>query len=123
MFRGMHMTHGESLFGIHGTALTLRSQRLNLLASNIANAATPGYRARDIDFDRALGLAQRGFSPDRAASEAVAYRVPVTPSIDGNTVELSTEQTLFAENAMQYRTTLSFLEGRINTLRRALKGE
>jgi flagellar basal-body rod protein FlgB len=47
----------------------------------------------------------------------------VTPSVDGNTVELSTEQTLFAENAVQYRTTLSFLEGRINTVRRALKGE
>ena len=49
--------------------------------------------------------------------------MPVTPSLDGNTVELSTEQTLFAENAVQYRTTLSFLEGRINTLKRALKGE
>ena len=49
--------------------------------------------------------------------------MPLTPSIDGNTVELNTEQTLFAENAMQYRTTLSFLEGRISTIRRALKGE
>ena len=113
----------ESLFGVHGTALALRSQRLSILASNIANAATPGYRARDIDFDRALQLAGRGFSADDAASGAVAYRVPVTPSVDGNTVELSTEQTLFAENAVQYRTTLSFLEGRINTIKRALKGE
>lgn len=119
----MHMANGESLFGIHGAALTLRSQRLNLLASNIANAATPGYRARDIDFDRALSLASRGYGADRAANEAVAYRVPISPSIDGNTVELSTEQTLFAENAMQYRTTLAFLEGRISTIRRALKGE
>jgi flagellar basal-body rod protein FlgB len=49
--------------------------------------------------------------------------VPTTPSIDGNTVELSTEQTLFAENAVQYRATLSFLEGRISTIRRAWKGE
>ena len=117
------MADGESLFGISGTALTLRSQRLNLLASNIANAATPGYRARDIDFNQALNLASRGYSADRAATEALAYRVPLTPSIDGNTVELNTEQTLFAENAMQYRTTLSFLEGRISTIRRALKGE
>ena len=113
----------ESLFGLHGTALALRSQRLSILASNIANAATPGYRARDIDFDRALELAGRGYSSEQAAGEAVAYRVPVTPSLDGNTVELSTEQTLFAENAVQYRTTLSFLEGRINTIKRALKGE
>jgi flagellar basal-body rod protein FlgB len=113
----------DSLFGVHGTALALRSQRLSMLASNIANAATPGYRARDIDFDRALELAGRGYSADRAASDSVAYRVPVTPSLDGNTVELSTEQTLFAENAVQYRTTLSFLEGRIATVKRALKGE
>ena len=117
------MAEGEGLFGIHGAALTLRSQRLNLLASNIANAATPGYRARDIDFDRALNLASRGYNADQAADQSVAYRVPLTPSIDGNTVELNTEQTLFAENAMQYRTTLSFLEGRISTIRRALKGE
>ena len=117
------MPQENSLFGVHGTALALRSQRLSLLASNIANAATPGYRARDIDFDRALNLASRGYSHTQAAQEAVAYRVPVTPSLDGNTVELSTEQTLFAENAVQYRTTLSFLEGRINTVKRALKGE
>ena len=117
------MAQGESLFGIHGTALTLRSQRLSLLASNIANAATPGYRARDIDFDRAMALASRGQSAENVAEGAVAYRVPINPSVDGNTVELSTEQTLFAENAVQYRTTLSFLEGRISTIRRALKGE
>ena len=117
------MAQGEGLFGVHGTALTLRSQRLSLLASNIANAATPGYKARDIDFNRALDLASRGYSADQAANDAVAYRVPVTPSLDGNTVELSTEQTLFADNAVQYRTTLSFLEGRISTIRRALKGE
>ena len=117
------MPQENSLFGIHGTALALRSQRLSLLASNIANAATPGYRARDIDFDRALDLAGRGYGANEAAESAVAYRVPINPSLDGNTVELSTEQTLFAENAVQYRTTLSFLEGRINTIRRALKGE
>lgn len=117
------MAGSENIFGVHGTALALRSQRLSLLASNIANAATPGYKARDIDFDRALQLATRGRSTDDAASESVAYRVPITPSLDGNTVELSTEQTLFAENAVQYRTTLAFLEGRISTIRRALKGE
>ena len=114
------MAEGNGLFGIHGTALSLRSQRLSLLASNIANAATPGYRARDIDFTQALARASRGMDAGSAAESSVAYRVPVTPSIDGNTVELSTEQTLFAENAVQYRTTLAFLEGRISTIRRAL---
>jgi len=117
------MADGQSIFGLHGTALALRSQRLSMLASNIANAATPGYKARDINFERALDLASRGRQVSQAADEAADYRVPVTPSLDGNTVELSTEQTLFAENAVQYRTTLAFLEGRISTVKRALRGE
>lgn len=90
-----------------------------MLASNIANAATPNYKARDIDFESALGLAASG----KDTTSAVKYRVPVQPALDGNTVELSTEQTAFAENAVQYRTTLSFLEGRIASVTRALKGE
>ena len=117
------MAGSDQLFGIHGTALALRSQRLSMLASNIANAATPGYKARDIDFDKAMNLATQGQSLDGAVGGAAAFRVPVSPSLDGNTVELSTEQTLFAENAVQYRTTLAFLEGRISTVKRALKGE
>ncbi len=113
----------NELFGVHGTALALRSQRLAMLASNIANAATPGYKARDIDFSAAMDAASSGMDLGGAVDGATRYRVPVMPSLDGNTVELSTEQTLFAENAVQYRATLAFLEGRINTVRRALKGE
>jgi flagellar basal-body rod protein FlgB len=109
----------DALFGIHGTALALRSQRLTMLASNIANAATPNYKARDIDFKAAMGLAQQGSDP----ALAIRYRVPVQASLDGNTVELPTEQTAFAENAVQYRTTLAFLDGRIASITRALKGE
>lgn len=118
------MAWDDKLFGVHGKALELRSQRLNLLASNIANASTPGYKARDLDFEAALTKAtDSGASASVAAQGAMGYRVPLQPSLDGNTVELSTEQTLFAENAVKYRTTLSFLEGRINTITRALKGE
>lgn len=118
------MSLDDSLFGLHGKALELRSQRLSLLASNIANASTPGYKARDIDFETALSKASNaGQSVGQAMSSSMGYRIPLQPSLDGNTVELSTEQTLFAENAVQYRTTLSFLEGRINTITRALKGE
>lgn len=109
----------DALFGIHGTALGIRSQRLSMLASNIANAATPGYKARDLDFDAALRAADRGDPVDGA----LRYRIPVQPSPDGNTVELPTEQTAFAENAVQYRTTLAFLTGRVETITRALKGE
>ena len=113
----------EKLFGLHATALQLRSQRMMMLASNIANAATPGYKARDLDFSKALDLAQNGASAGDAIEGAMAYRVPVQPSLDGNTVEMATEQTAFAENALAYRSSLSFLQGRINTLTRALKGE
>jgi len=114
----------DKLFGVHGKALELRSQRLNLLASNIANASTPGYKARDIDFEAALKEAtDKGADTGRAADSAMGYRIPLQPSLDGNTVELSTEQTLFAENAVRYSTTLSFLEGRLNTITRALRGE
>lgn len=125
-FRGFlkKMSLEDSLFGVHGKALALRSQRLSLLASNIANASTPGYKARDIDFDAALKEAtEKNNGTDQAAKDAMGYRIPLQPSMDGNTVELSTEQSLFAENAVKYQTTLSFLEGRISTLTRALKGE
>lgn len=114
----------DALFGVHGKALQLRSQRLELLASNIANASTPGYKARDIDFEAALRDAtDKGESVAQAKNGAMGYRIPLQPSLDGNTVELSTEQTLFAENAVKYSTTLSFLEGRLNTITRALRGE
>lgn len=118
------MAWDDALFGVHGKALQLRSQRLELLASNIANASTPGYKARDIDFEAALRDAtDRKESVAQAMNGAMGYRIPLQPSLDGNTVELSTEQTLFAENAVKYQTTLSFLEGRLNTINRALKGE
>jgi flagellar basal-body rod protein FlgB len=115
----------DPLFGIHGTALQIRSQRLAMLASNIANAATPNYKARDIDFQKALADAtgSGGMTADQAAESNIGYRVPLETSLDGNTVELSTEQNQFAENAVQYRTTLSFLEGRIGTVMQALRGE
>ena len=118
------MALGDDIFGIHGKALELRSQRLGLLGSNIANASTPGYKARDMDFNAALAaVEQPGGDADTAVDAATKFRVPLQPSLDGNTVELSTEQTLFAENAVAYQTTLSFLNGRISTLTRALRGE
>jgi len=101
-------------FGIHAQALGLRAARLQLIASNIANAATPGYKARDLDFRAAMDGA--------SVSDATKYRIPAQTSLDGNTVELGTEQTQFAANAVDYRTTLSFLNGRIQTLMAAIKG-
>ena len=112
----------SSLFGIHGAALELRSERMGLITSNIANAATPGYKARDIDFAAALKARSEGLGKDSAA-RSTFYRVPVMPSLDGNTVEMATEQTAFAENAVAYQATLGFIRGRVDTLTRALKGD
>jgi len=113
----------ESLFGIHGAALEVRSHRLGLLSSNIANAATPGYKARDVDFRTALDAKLNGMGGDAAMAKAEKYRTPLMPSMDGNTVELATEQVAFSENAVGYATTLSFIQSRVETLTRALKGE
>ncbi|WP_343526579.1 flagellar basal body rod protein FlgB [Sphingomonas sp.] len=113
----------ETLFGVHGAALEVRAQRMGVLASNIANASTPGFKARDIDFKAALAAVEGGQADSQGIGGATKYRVPIQTSLDGNTVELNQEQTAFAENAVQYQTTLSFLNGRIATITRALKGE
>jgi len=114
----------EGFFGIHGAALTLRSERMGVIASNIANAATPGYKARDIDFNAALDarMASQSGAPSDPRTGMV-WRSPTMPSLDGNTVELNREQVAFAENAMAYSATLSFVQGRVNSITRALKGE
>ena len=116
----------EKIFGIHAAALELRSQRMGVLASNIANAATPGFKARDIDFAAALDarLEQaRGGLAASAPDAHMVYKMPVMPSLDGNTVELGREQVAFAENALAYSATLSFVQSKVNTVTRALKGE
>ena len=116
----------DSLFGVHGAALEVRSQRMGVLASNIANSSTPGFKAKDVDFKAALASMERdgdGTGGDRGIAAATKFRVPLQTSMDGNTVELNQEQTAFAENAVQYQTTLSFLNGRIGQITRALKGE
>lgn len=115
----------EQIFGIHGTALALRSERMGVLASNIANAATPGFKARDIDFNAALDArlsSQRG-GPPVSPDEGMVWRRPTMPTLDGNTVELGREQVAFAENALAYSATLSFVQGKVNTITRALTGE
>ena len=113
----------EGLFGIHGAALEVRAQRMSVLGSNIANAGTPGYKARDIDFGAALQARLAGNDTERAATRATVYRIPTMASLDGNTVEMGTEQAAFAENAVAYTATLGFLRGRVETVTRAIRGE
>lgn len=120
----------ETIFGIHGAALEVRSQRMRVIASNIANAATPGYKARDVDFEAGLEakLAQRtgntqGPGAVSQSDPDLLYRRTAMSSLDGNTVELGREQIAFAENALKYSATLEFVKGKVNTITRALKGE
>ena len=122
-------------FAHHEQALRFRGLRNQMLASNIANADTPNYKARDIEFGSALKNAQSGqlsllkTTARHLSSEdanplgvSVKYRVPTQPSLDGNTVQTDLEQAAFAENAVQYRTSLAFLDGQIRGLRYALRG-
>lgn len=126
----------DKAFGLSPAALQLRSQRTQVLAENLANADTPNYKARDIDFKQAMLQAQGkqptlqttsakhiaapGGSP---ANPAVLYRTPFSAALDGNTVETQAEQAKFAENTVHYQATLTFLGQRINGLIGALKGE
>jgi len=125
----------DNALGIHPQALALREKRSEVLASNLANADTPGYKARDLDFQavlkktmpqsNALERTQEGhFSPnDRLLGATMMFRNPNQPSLDGNTVESHIEQAKYSENAVQYQASLRFINGRFNGLMSALRGE
>ncbi|MHA7886765.1 MULTISPECIES: flagellar basal body rod protein FlgB [Roseicyclus] len=119
---------------LHANALQLREARNGVLVSNLANAATPGFRARDFDFEAELsarigagGALQtsnaRHIPAAGAGTGQLGYRVPVAPSLDGNTVEPAVEQMEFAENTLRYQASLTFLNSRISGLSRAMRGE
>ncbi len=129
------MTIETKSMAFYEQALKLRAMRNEVLSSNIANADTPGYKARDIDFSDALNAARGGKLRLDTTSSAhrqsfstaglgadLKYRVPMQPSLDGNTVETDVEQAAFAENAIQYRASLRFLDGSIKSLKFAIKG-
>ena len=120
--------------GFHASALQLRSRRNEMLASNIANAATPNFKARDLDFDTELKRINKigniqttnnshFASIQKRIGKDSVYRLPIHPSLDGNTVEMAVEQMQFSENVMRYQTTLSFLNNKIAGLKSAIKGE
>jgi len=119
---------------LHSSALALRSKRNKILASNIANAATPHFKARDINFEAEMQKVQRE-GPLRttdakhipvlakANGKEMLYRQPLNASRDGNTVEMNVEQMEFSENVMRYQTSLTFLNNRISGLMSAIRGE
>ncbi|MEM9435487.1 MAG: flagellar basal body rod protein FlgB [Pseudomonadota bacterium] len=114
-------------------ALSLREQRGGILASNIANAATPGFKARDVNF-QAMMAARTGegpmnmtdarhFATGTPGAVEIGYRQPVNVALDGNTVELAVEQMEFAENSLRYQTSLTLLNRRISGVMNAMRGE
>jgi flagellar basal-body rod protein FlgB len=120
--------------GNHAQALSLRSQRASLLASNLANADTPNYKARDLDFSAALAqstkaihlnVTQKGHISvaDNMPNPNIKYRIPTQASLDGNTVDTEVEQMKFAKNAAEYQTSFRFLDGKIKGLLSAIRGE
>ncbi|MGQ0699760.1 MAG: flagellar basal body rod protein FlgB [Panacagrimonas sp.] len=112
----------DPLFGIHAHALQIQQRRMELLAGNIANADTPGFQARDLDFKSALTQAMSGETTG-AADSALMYRVPMQPSADGNTVDAQIEQAAFMDSALHYQAGLSFLDGKLKSLLTAITGE
>lgn len=129
----------DTALGIHADALRIRSQRAELLASNMANADTPNYKARDIDFQSAMKMAVSGHpqanhietthsnhinvSTGQFNSPAVQYRNVMQDSLDGNTVDEQIEQAQFMQNSVQYQASLNFLGGKFSGLLSAIKGE
>lgn len=131
----------DSLFGVHAQALGLWQRRAEVISSNLANADTPGFLARDLDFRKAMAAATGavegntlpmaatssghiGGNPVQALADAdrMAYRVETQPTMDGNTVDTQVEQAQFAANAIHYQASLGFINGQIHTMRLAITG-
>jgi len=125
----------DQALGIHPQALMLRARRAEVLAANLANADTPNYQARDIDFRSVLaGEGDTGrltathsghFAGgiDSLAGGDLMYRVPTQPSLDQNTVDVAAERARFVDNSLRYQASLRFLDGKFSGLKSALRGE
>jgi flagellar basal-body rod protein FlgB len=124
----------DKALGIHPQALAMREKRGELIAANLANADTPGYKARDMDFksmlNQNLTLAQpmerthsNHFSMQQSFTAQPMYRNPNQASLDGNTVEANVEQAKYTENAVQYQASLQFLNNKLGGLMLALRGQ
>ena len=129
----------DNALGVHEDALHLRSKRSEVLANNLANADTPGFKARDIDFKAALdqaqgmqeGVALETSSPGHmqggngmgGGEPELLYRNPTQPSIDGNTVDSQIEMSKYMENSMDFQASFQFLNSSIQGLKKAITGE
>jgi flagellar basal-body rod protein FlgB len=115
----------------HAQALSLRAERQRVIASNIANADTPGYQARDFDFATALreatgqaGIASSVMSPGGPGGRSqptLRYAVPAQTNLDSNSVDMDRERAAFADNAVKYESTLRFINGSVRTMLDSMK--
>ncbi|WP_218310865.1 flagellar basal body rod protein FlgB [Alteromonas antoniana] len=123
----------DKLVGFHQKALSLRTDRMEVISGNLANANTPGYKARDIDFNKAMQSARASqrqdlvkthenhISGSMASNSFLEYRVPTQPDTgDGNTVEVQAERNRFLDNGLRYQASLEFLNGKIKGMKKAL---
>jgi flagellar basal-body rod protein FlgB len=128
----------DTYLGVHADALKLQSKRMEVIADNLANSDTPGYKARDIDFRAAMANAggadapvklattnpgHLGTDPASEVNANLKYRVPLAPALDGNTVDGQLEQAAFAENTVRYQATLSFISSKFRALMTAITGQ
>jgi flagellar basal-body rod protein FlgB len=131
----------DTYLGVAAQALNVQGKRMEVLANNLANVDTPNYKARDIDFKAALAQAGSPDAPlqlatttagqiggataagDADTSGALKYRVPLAPSLDGNTVDAQLEQAAFADNTVRYQATITFLSSRLKNLMTAITGQ
>jgi flagellar basal-body rod protein FlgB len=129
----------DDFMRFHELALSVRGQRQQLLASNIANADTPNYKARDIDFSSVMnnalhkGGSQDGavltktatahLDPQNAASVPALYRNSAQGNVDGNTVDMDVERNQFAENSLRYEASLTILNMQIRKMLSAIQGQ
>jgi flagellar basal-body rod protein FlgB len=123
----------SSYLGVHAAALPLREQRMQLIASNLSNADTPNYKAKDIDFQAALEKAAKAAEPLNSTNEQhlsgleslsqIFERAGVQPSLDGNTVDADTERAAYGRAALEYRASLSFIESKVRTMLTAITGQ
>jgi flagellar basal-body rod protein FlgB len=122
-------------FQLHAQGMFLRSQRAEVIASNIANADTPGYKAKGLDFKQALAQASQTQQADMSRTNEkhfdvrmelnndVQFRVPNQPDTgDGNTVDVQVERNLYLKNSLEYQASVQFLNGKIKAMKKVISG-
>ena len=124
----------DKALGIHADALRFRTARAEILANNLINADTPGFKARDIRFKDMLDNSLAGEPlktthaghiqhTTRSSASQQLYRQPLQPAVDGNTVDAEQEESAYMRNAIEFQTSFTFLSGRFRGLMSAIRGE